>query len=149
MEKLRLWEGELLPRSQSCLNTADGPVFVLLREAPLSLPTLCSSSWGKFQPPSPLNSGVILKYFWFTTESLVNENSRVVWSNRTSHAALVVKNLPASRRHKRHGFNPWVRKIPWRRAQQPTPVFLPGESPWTEEPGGLHGVAKSLTRLSD
>jgi len=21
----------------------------------------------------------------------------------------------------------WVRKIPWRRAQQPTPVFLPGE----------------------
>ena len=27
--------------------------------------------------------------------------------------------------------------IPWRRAWQPTPVFLPGESPWTEEPGGL------------
>ena len=67
MEKLRVWEGELLPRSQSCLNTADGPVFVLLREAPLSLPTLCSSSWAKFQPPSPLNSGAILKYFLFTT----------------------------------------------------------------------------------
>ena len=32
------------------------------------------------------------------------------------------------RRHKRHGFNPWVRKIPWRRAWQPTPVFLLGES---------------------
>ena len=28
-------------------------------------------------------------------------------------------------------------KIPWRRAWQPTPVLLPGESPWTEEPGGL------------
>ena len=27
-------------------------------------------------------------------------------------------------------------KIPWRRAWQPTPVFLPGESPWTEEPAG-------------
>ena len=26
------------------------------------------------------------------------------------------------------GFAPWVRKIPWRRAWQPTPVFLPGES---------------------
>ena len=26
------------------------------------------------------------------------------------------------------GFNPWVRKIPWRRKWQPTPVFLPGES---------------------
>ena len=32
------------------------------------------------------------------------------------------------RRHKRRGFNPWVRKIPWRRAWQPTPVVLPGES---------------------
>ena len=28
----------------------------------------------------------------------------------------------------RHGFNPWVRKNPWRRKWQPTPVFLPGES---------------------
>ena len=23
---------------------------------------------------------------------------------------------------------------------QPTPVFLPGESPWTEEPGGLQSM---------
>ena len=28
---------------------------------------------------------------------------------------------------RRHKFNPWVRKIPWRRKWQPTPVFLPGE----------------------
>ena len=26
------------------------------------------------------------------------------------------------------GFNPWVGKVPQRRAWQPTPVFLPGES---------------------
>ena len=38
------------------------------------------------------------------------------------------------------GFNPWDGKIPWRRAWQPTPVFLPGESPGTEEPGGLQPV---------
>ena len=25
-------------------------------------------------------------------------------------------------------FHPWVEKIPWRRKQLPTPVFLPGES---------------------
>ena len=35
----------------------------------------------------------------------------------------------------------WVRFLgwedPWRRAWQPTPVFLPGESPWTQEPGGF------------
>ena len=26
------------------------------------------------------------------------------------------------------GFDPWIRKICWRRVWQPTPVFLPGES---------------------
>ena len=31
-------------------------------------------------------------------------------------------------RHRRHGFDPWVGKILWRRKWQPTPVFLPGES---------------------
>ena len=25
-------------------------------------------------------------------------------------------------------FDPWVRKIPWKRKWQPTPVFLPGKS---------------------
>ena len=44
------------------------------------------------------------------------------------------------RRHKRRGFDPWVKKIPWRRAWQPTPVFLPGESPWTEKPGRLQSM---------
>ena len=32
------------------------------------------------------------------------------------------------RRHKSHRFDPWAGKIPWRRAWQLTPVFLPGES---------------------
>ena len=32
------------------------------------------------------------------------------------------------RRHKRCRFDPWVRKIAWRRAQQLILVFLPGES---------------------
>ena len=41
----------------------------------------------------------------------------------------MVKNLPTNAGHmKRCEFNPWVRKIPWRRAWQPTPLFLPGES---------------------
>ena len=49
---------------------------------------------------------------------------------------LVVKNLPANAGDiktlmswlLRPGFDPWVKKIPWRRAWQPTPVFLTGES---------------------
>ena len=39
----------------------------------------------------------------------------------------------------RPGLNPWVGKIPWSRAWQPTPVFLPGESP---RQGTVYGVAK-------
>ena len=43
--------------------------------------------------------------------------------------ALVVKNSPAPcRRCRRRGFGPWIRKISWREAWQPTPVLLPGES---------------------
>ena len=40
----------------------------------------------------------------------------------------MVKDPPANAGDMRHRFNPWVRKIPWRKAWQPTPVFLPGKS---------------------
>ena len=44
---------------------------------------------------------------------------------------------------RRPGFNSWVNKMTWRRKQQPTPVFLPGEShgrgAWWAI---VHGVAK-------
>ena len=60
-------------------------------------------------------------------------------SKVSSLIAQSVKNLPAVQET---GFNSWVRKIPWRRKRQPTPVFLPGwRIPWTEEPGS-HGVTR-------
>ena len=37
------------------------------------------------------------------------------------------KESPCSR-YRRWEFHHWVKKISWRRARQPTPVFLPGES---------------------
>ena len=41
----------------------------------------------------------------------------------------MVINLPANAGDiKRHAFDPWVRKNPWRREWLPTPVFLPKES---------------------
>ena len=45
-------------------------------------------------------------------------------------------------------FKSWVRKIPWRRDWQPTPVFLPGEfhGAWQAI---VHEVAKSQTQLSN
>ena len=46
----------------------------------------------------------------------------------------------------------WVRslggKIPWRRKWQPTPVFLPGEFPWADEPGGLRSMGSQRVRHS-
>ena len=44
-----------------------------------------------------------------------------------------VKNLPTMQETLS---NPWVRKIPWRRAWQHTPVFLPGESHGQRSPAG-------------
>ena len=46
-----------------------------------------------------------------------------------------VKNPPAMRETWAQS---WVGKIPWGRAWQPTLVFLAGDSPRTEEPGGLY-----------
>ena len=52
--------------------------------------------------------------------------------------------FPGGSDYKEYAYNagdldliPALGKIPWRRAWQLTPVFLPGEFAWTEEPGGL------------
>ena len=47
---------------------------------------------------------------------------------------------------RRHEFNPWVGKVSWRRKCQPTPVFLPGEFPWTEGPGRLQSMGPQRVR---
>ena len=50
----------------------------------------------------------------------------------------MVKNPLAMEKSQETRFDPWVGKTPWRRKWQP--VFLPGESPWTEESGGLQSM---------
>ena len=72
--------------------------------------------------------------------TLFHMDSAILWVNLWPHSIIIrtffntilgfpdgpaVKNLPALGGP---GFNSWVGKIPWRRAWQPTPVFLPGES---------------------
>ena len=54
------------------------------------------------------------------------------------------------RRHKGLWFNPWVRKIPWKRKWQPTPVFLPGKSHGQRSLAGHSpwGPQKSQTRTT-
>ena len=52
------------------------------------------------------------------------------WSDLAAAAGGARGKEPACqcKRCKRHRFDPWVGKIPWRRAWQPTSVFLPGDS---------------------
>ena len=50
--------------------------------------------------------------------------SRYVFRSLVAHMA---KHLPTIRRCRRHGFDLWVGKIPWRRERESTPVFLSGE----------------------
>ena len=81
------------------------------------------------------------QYGWMGTNSL-NHSEHMLWILtilKCSHNGIIcnpygfpggsVGKEPACqcRRHKRHGFNPWVRKIPWWRKWQPFPVFLPGK----------------------
>ena len=51
---------------------------------------------------------------------------------------------------RRPGFDPWVGKIPWRRAWQPTPASSPGESRGQRSPAACgSGAPKSRTRQSE
>ena len=64
-----------------------------------------------------------------------------------SQVALVVKNPPANAGDiKSCKFDPWVRKIAWRKAEQPTPLFLPGES---QGQRSLAGYSPSGRKESD
>ena len=68
-------------------------------------------------------------YYWLTIFPYVH---------RASLVAQMVKNLPAM--WEDLGSIPGLGKFPWRREWLPTPVFLPGEIPRTEEPGGLQSM---------
>ena len=58
------------------------------------------------------------------------QTGEVIFTNKVVlHMQLVVKNPPANTGDKKtQGLSPGVRKVPWKRAWQPTPVSLPGES---------------------
>ena len=65
-----------------------------------------------------------VKYDWATSLSLLLSRIVRVFPGGASG----IESACQCRRFKRCRFYPWVGKIPWRMAWQPTPVFLPGES---------------------
>ena len=85
-----------------------------------------SRNW-KFSLQLTICSHFYFYSFYFADYYALQSNSAPL-STGASHLALVVKNLPISLGDaKGCGFVPMSRKIPWRRAWQPIPAFLPGE----------------------
>ena len=58
----------------------------------------------------------------------------------------MVKNPPAVQETEEMWVQSLGSEMPWRRTWQPTPVFLPGKIPWTEEPGGLQSLGLQRVR---
>ena len=78
--------------------------------------------------------------WWAAVYGVAQSRTRLNWLSGSSSSSSDKEPTFQCRRHKKHGFDPWVGKTPWRRAWQPTPVVLPGKSPWTEEPGRLQSI---------
>ena len=66
-----------------------------------------------------------------------------------SQVALVVKTRLAMQETQETHVDPWFGKIPWRRAWQPSPVVLPGESHGQRnmEAGGLQSMGSQSQTL--
>ena len=67
----------------------------------------------------------VIKNHWYKIDI---ELIRVQYPKCASQVVLVIKNSPANAGDKRHGFDPSVRKSPWRSQKQSILVFLSGES---------------------
>ena len=61
-------------------------------------------------------------------KSLLSLSSEPLPSNHSNGLPWWLRSEDSTCQYRRHRFNPWVRKIPWRRKWQPTPVSLPGKS---------------------
>ena len=74
---------------------------------------------------TPLPFPVLGSCFSLACSYLITGKSRSVWD--FPGGASGKESACQCRRHKRHGFDPSIRKILWRREWQPTPVVLPGK----------------------
>ena len=72
----------------------------------------------------------------------------IVLSSLAYQVALVVSKELACRcrRCKRHGFDPWVRKIPLENEMTTHGSILAWRTPWTEEPGRLQSMGSHRVR---
>ena len=64
---------------------------------------------------------------WATNNLSCHVESRFYSKDQKILLTLLVAQMVKNLQFRRPGFDPWVRKIPWRRECLPTPVFFPGE----------------------
>ena len=73
-------------------------------------------------------TGVKMEHIlYYSCEKQIRVNESTYELREAPQVVPVVKNPPDNSRLKRCGFDPWIRKISWRRKWQPTSVFLPGK----------------------
>ena len=79
---------------------------------------------------SKLNSSIMNLHTRVADISPCSKGNRQLYQSKTGLPGWLSGKESAcqSRILKRCGFDPWIRKIPWRRKWEPTPVFLPGKS---------------------
>ena len=99
------------------------------------------SAFPPYPPPNGNILELLLLFSWFILEIVSYQNIKglLIFSGlqpsplygctltlRGFLCDSAVKNPPEMQ--ERRNFDPWIGKFPWRRAWQPTPIFLPGES---------------------
>ena len=84
--------------------------------------------------------------------------AKIIWSLRRQGSKLLglpwwLSGKESTCQCRRHRFNPWVRKIPWREDMATHSSFLACEIPWTEESGRLQAMGSqeldTTERLND
>ena len=115
----------------SCISSAPWP------QVATGYHTVLPSSCAFCIESQTLTAGVCSKVRFYLQGATANS---VFWA---SLMAPLVKNLPAMQ-------ETWVQSLGWEdpleKGLQCTPVFLPGESPWTEEPGRLQSMGLQRVR---
>ena len=118
MSKLRLDEAKYITKQRAPLTT--GQLIKIPSSAFLSHGFFCLQ-WVSFLLCLLIRSLTPSYFLPFFLKKKIGKYNRfgLPWS---------LSGKESSCQCRRCGFHPWVRKIPWRRKWQPTPVFLPGES---------------------
>ena len=133
---------ELVMLWQSCLSpTSECVFYTCALTGALNSFRWSPSSWGLgLGAPEAGESSVLCPP---QTSRVLSRRQPICLSPQEELRASQVVQLQRIWKHKRPGFDPRVRKIPWKKKRQPTPVFLPGKfhgqrslvgySPWDYE----------------